>query len=118
VDNGKLIAFCGILCSGCPAYKATQAGDDEALARIAVDWSFDDYHFEADDVRCDGCTFTDRRTARFCLECAVRECALARGVENCAHCDAFPCELLAKPWAMAVDAKTTLEDIRRALKGS
>jgi hypothetical protein len=48
----------------------------------------------------------------------VRQCALERGVENCAHCDDFPCEKLEKPWSISVDAKTTLEEIRQMLKGS
>jgi hypothetical protein len=105
MDNGKIIAFCGILCSDCPAYLATQAADDEAP-------------LTADDLICDGCIYEDKRAAKFCLECDVRQCALERGVENCAHCDDFPCEKLEKPWSISVDAKTTLEEIRQMLKGS
>jgi hypothetical protein len=118
MDNGKIIAFCGILCSDCPAYLATQAADDEALAKQAAEWSSDEYPLTADDLICDGCIYEDKRAAKFCLECDVRQCALERGVENCAHCDDFPCEKLEKPWSISVDAKTTLEEIRQMLKGS
>jgi hypothetical protein len=114
----RIIAFCGILCSDCPAFKATLAGDEEALAKQAAEWSSDEYPLEADDLLCDGCIYEDKRTAKFCLDCDVRQCALERGVENCAHCDDFPCEKLEKPWALCVDAKTTLEEIRQMLKGS
>ncbi len=116
--NDKLMAFCGILCSECPAFKATQADDEELLAKTAVEWSSDDHTLEADDLLCDGCIYEDKRASKFCLECTVRECALERGVENCGHCDEFPCAELEKPWSMSVDAKTTLEEIRRMLKGS
>ena len=116
--NDKLMAFCGILCSECPAFKATLAGDEEALAKTAEEWSSDEYTLTADDLLCDGCIYEDKRTAKFCLECTVRQCALERGVENCAHCDDFPCDKLEKPWEMCVDAKTTLEEIRQMLKGS
>jgi hypothetical protein len=50
MDNGKIIAFCGILCSDCPAYLATQAADDEALAKQAAEWSSDEYPLTADDL--------------------------------------------------------------------
>jgi len=118
MDNGKIIAFCGIICSDCPAYLATQAGDEEALAKQAAEWSSEEYALTADDLLCDGCIYEDRRAAKFCVECDVRQCALAKGVETCAHCDDFPCDRLEKPWSMSVDAKTTLEEIRRMLKGS
>ena len=118
MDNGEIIAFCGILCSECPAFKATQAGDEEALAKQAEEWSSEDSPLEADDLLCDGCIYTDKRVTKFCLDCDVRHCALEKGVENCAHCDDFPCEKLEKPWSMSVDAKTTLEEIRKMLKGS
>ncbi len=114
----RIIAFCGILCSDCPAFKATLAGDEEALAKQAAEWSSDEYPLEAGDLLCDGCIYEDKRTAKFCLDCDVRRCALERGVENCAHCDDFPCEKLEKPWALCVDAKTTLEELRQMLKGS
>ena len=116
--DDKLIAFCGILCSECPAYKATLAGDGEALAKQATEWSSEEYTLTAGDLLCDGCIYEDKRAAKFCLECDVRQCAREKGLENCAHCDDFPCDRLEKPWAWSVDAKTTLEEIRQKLKGS
>jgi hypothetical protein len=118
MDNGKILAFCGILCSECPAFVATQAGDEEALAKQAAEWSSEEYPLTAGDLVCDGCIYTDKRVTKFCLDCDVRHCALEKGVENCAHCDDFPCGKLEKPWSMSVDARTTLEEIRKMLKGS
>ncbi len=114
----KIIAFCGILCSECPAFLATQADDQEALAKQAAEWSSEEYALTAGDLICDGCIYEDKRAAKFCVECNVRQCAIAKGVETCAHCDDFPCDKLEKPWAWSVDAKTTLEEIRQMLKES
>ncbi|HEY5494736.1 MAG TPA: DUF3795 domain-containing protein [Candidatus Anoxymicrobiaceae bacterium] len=35
----EMISFCGIECTVCPAYIATQADDREALAKVAEEWS-------------------------------------------------------------------------------
>jgi hypothetical protein len=38
-----LIAYCGLTCSHCPAYIATQAGDRAELERVAAMWR-EEYH--------------------------------------------------------------------------
>jgi hypothetical protein len=116
MPNDKLIAFCGIDCAACPAFIATQAGDEEALAKQAAEWSSDEYPLTADDLICDGCIYQDKRVTKFCFDCTIRQCALGRGLENCAHCKDFPCDDLQKPWSMSLDAKTTLEEIRRTIE--
>ena len=53
----KMIAYCGLVCTECPAYIATQADDKEALKRVAAQWSKDfNAPFTAEDCLCDGCT--------------------------------------------------------------
>jgi hypothetical protein len=34
----KMIAYCGLVCTDCPAYVATQANDRDALERVAAQW--------------------------------------------------------------------------------
>ncbi|MBM3297286.1 MAG: DUF3795 domain-containing protein, partial [Candidatus Aminicenantes bacterium] len=34
----KIIAYCGLVCSDCPAYIATQAGDKPALDKVVEQW--------------------------------------------------------------------------------
>ena len=33
----RMVAFCGVICSDCPAYLATQANDRDALDGIRAD---------------------------------------------------------------------------------
>ncbi len=35
----EIIAYCGLSCSACPAYIATQNNDPEGLRQIAEKWS-------------------------------------------------------------------------------
>ena len=36
--NNNMIAFCGLICTDCPAYLATQADDDSARKKVAEQW--------------------------------------------------------------------------------
>ncbi len=111
----KIIAYCGIVCSECPAYIHTQSNDMEALTRLAGEWS---QQFNAPitvaDCICDGC-LGDGRKGGYCGQCPIRACGVERGVVNCAHCPDYGCEKLAGFLANAPEAKATLEAIRLAL---
>jgi len=48
-------------------------------------------------------------------ECKIRACAIERKVQNCAHCDDYPCQEPEKFFAFAPEAKATLERIGRGL---
>lgn len=112
----EMIAYCGIVCTGCPAYVATQNDDQEALKLTAETWSKE---FQSDikpeDIICDGCLPGHTRYCSHCAECEVRACALVRGVLTCAHCDDYGCEKLAGFLQFVPDAKAKLEEIRASL---
>lgn len=116
----KMIAYCGLVCSECPAYIATQSDDMEALGRVAAQWSKEfNATLAAADCICDGCLSDSERLIGHCSECKVRACAIGRGVINCAHCDDYArpggCEKITAFFTFAPDAKTTLEEIRATL---
>ncbi len=114
-----LIAFCGIDCGECQAYKATQANDRDWMERILAEWrvqySSPDMNINA--VICDGCTSSGRHGG-YCPECPIRACAVERNVVNCAHCADYACENLNGFFAMAPQAKEGLEAIRNSLSGA
>jgi len=114
--DDRMIAYCGLICTNCDAYKATQAGDMEALERAAKQAS-EQFGVEttAADSMCDGCLSTTGRQIDYCHECAIRLCAVPRHVETCAHCDEYPCdkiEAFSKPGSAH---RKTLDGIYAAL---
>ena len=110
------VVYCGLVCSECPAYLATQAGDMAALEEVASQWSqaFGE-PITATDILCDGCTSGSTRLCSHCSVCEVRACASGRGVVTCAHCDDYGCQTLTRFLEYAPEAKGTLEEIRAGL---
>lgn len=112
----KMIAYCGLICSECEAYKATQKDDMAALARVAKKWSEEfGGTLTAKDCICDGCIGSGRQIGH-CSECQIRACAAAMDIPNCAHCIDFEtCPKLDGFLANVPDARATLEAVRLAL---
>ncbi len=107
------MAYCGIVCTECPAYQGTKTGDDELLERTAKMWS-DAFGEEIspEDIRCDGCKGEEGRKAVFCGVCKVRECNIERGYPNCAPCPDYVCDKLAELLKMIPEVRETLEKLR------
>jgi hypothetical protein len=114
--NDRIIAYCGLVCTECPAYVASQADDREALERVAAQWreQFYEPRITADTVICDGC-LGEGRLSGYCSTCEIRACALERGVVNCAHCADYACEKLESFFPHASEARETLDRIRLEL---
>lgn len=113
----QMIAYCGLVCTECPAFKATQGDNDEERKKVADLWTSEDYPITPNDINCDGCKTTGKRIIKFCNICEVRKCAQANNVETCAHCEGYPCVVLQRRFEMigSVEAKKVLERIRRVL---
>lgn len=112
----KIIAGCGLLCSECPAYVATQAGNEEALAKMAAGAAAKfDREVKPEEVLCDGCWAESDRKCGYIAECEIRACVVERGLANCAHCGEYPCEKLTGFMESAPAVKEILDGIRAAL---
>ena len=112
----QITAMCGMICSQCDAFIATQNDDDAKRTQTAELWS-KQYNVEMkpEDINCDGCLSDSDRHIGHCAVCEIRTCAKARGVENCAHCDDYACEKLEGFFKMVPDAKKHLDGIRSGL---
>jgi hypothetical protein len=114
----RIVAYCGLVCSECEAYVATQASDELAKERIAAKWRTE-YNAPAmtvADVTCDGCVSVSGRLGGYCPACPIRACGVEHGVANCAHCaDYASCEKLSPFLAQVPPAQATLEAIRQGL---
>jgi len=83
-----MMAYCGIDCSACRAYRATIAGDEAGLEEAAE--RFGGGRYPAEDWVCLGCRPADQPfLARYCAACGIRSCAIARGLGSCAGCSDF-----------------------------
>lgn len=114
----KMIAYCGIVCSECDAYIATQTNDDALRAKIASEWS-KTYggQFKIEDINCDGCTSKSSRLIGHCSECSIRACGLLKNVANCGHCNDYACEQLNAFFSQVAAAKETLDQIAKERSG-
>jgi hypothetical protein len=112
----KMIAYCGLVCSGCPTFLATQNNDDVARKKTAAlyaeKFGFD---LKPEDINCDGCKSEQGKLIGYCQACEIRQCCRAKGLENCAHCSDQPCESLIKFHEFSNDAKASFEALRREI---
>lgn len=112
--KARIVAYCGIPCSDCPAYIATRKNDDALRRETAKKWS---EMFKADikpqDINCDGCPTDSERIFNHCRVCEIRKCGREKKVKNCAYCPEYPCQKLSAFLAQVPEAKATLEEIRK-----
>jgi hypothetical protein len=109
-----LIAACGLDCTRCEAYQATQSIDRLALEAVVEKWSRE-YHatgLTVENVQCDGCMTAGRKVTH-CSECEIRLCALQRGFANCSACPDYACDQLAAFFQLVPQAQANLEAIHR-----
>lgn len=83
-----MLAFCGIDCAECPAYRGTVSSDITLLEKAAGEhWAGP---HSASDWACLGCLPADQPfLARDCAACRIRRCAVEKSVQNCAACSDF-----------------------------
>jgi hypothetical protein len=112
----RIVAYCGLICTDCAAYIATQADDRAALEQVAAQWreEYNAPHITVESVICDGCLDGGRKCSH-CSECEIRACGVARGVVNCAHCPDYACDKLEAFFGFVPPARTVLSEIRQSL---
>jgi hypothetical protein len=114
----RIIAYCGLDCTDCQAYTATQSGDPGMVEQVAAQWrlEFNAPEITAESIVCDGCLGTNgARLGGYCRICELRACGVERGVANCAYCHEYACEKLESWFANAPQARATLDEIRSRL---
>ena len=86
----EMIAYCGLLCDQCGAYKATVANDDALRKKTAEEWSkMFNATINPADVNCLGCK-SDVLFSH-CNVCEIRSCAGEKKVNDCGKCESFAC---------------------------
>jgi hypothetical protein len=109
----EIVAYCGLVCTECPAYVATQKNDNQARAKVAEEWSKQFQHnFKAEDINCNGCLATGEVQFGYCSMCDIRKCGSDRELLNCAYCIEYPCDKLNNFLDTVTEAKAKLEAIK------
>ena len=104
-----MIAYCGIDCAKCQAYRATKSGDAKQVEQVAKVWS---KKFKAlikpEHIICDGCKVDERKSYHCQNLCDIRKCCFKNGFSSCAECKHFTCEELEFVLATNPDAARNL----------
>ena len=112
----KIIAYCGSVCTECPAFIATRDDDDIRRQETAELWS---KQYNADvkpeDINCEGCTPEGGMKFNYTNVCEIRRCGQANEVKNCAHCDNYVCGKLGDFFKVAPENKDALDEIRKGM---
>jgi len=111
----ELFAYCGLNCTECDAFIATQTNDYERKKKIAERWTEGlNVEFKPEDIECRGCM--SGKISGWCTRiCKIRPCAEARKVRTCAHCSDYPCDKLKEFLSNEPKATRNLEQIRKTL---
>lgn len=98
----KMIAYCGLICTDCSAYRSTQNNDSKAKEVEIVKWQemFNraniDIKVDADFITCDGCLSSEGQLCGHCAACDIRTCCIEKSVNNCGYCKEYPCKKIVK----------------------
>ena len=77
----RMIAYCGLVCSDCPTFVATQNDDDAARAQTAAFYSEKfGFDLKPEEINCDGCKSDAGKLIGYCRSCDIRRCCLAEKV--------------------------------------
>ena len=86
-DMKKKIAYCGLDCEKCDAYIATKNNDHSLRIKTARLWSeLNQTPILPEHINCEGCRADGVKTYYCSTLCAIRCCALEKGVDTCGDC--------------------------------
>ncbi len=112
----QMIAYCGLVCSSCPTFLATQNDDDVARAQTAAFYAEKfGLNLKPEEINCDGCKSEGGKLIGYCQECNIRRCCREKSLENCAVCSEQPCEDLAQFHKFSPEAKHCFDALRKEL---
>lgn len=109
------IGYCGLDCEACDAHLATIHNDQALREKTAKLWSeLNQAPILPEHINCLGCREDGIKTV-FCEHlCAIRQCALQKGVTTCGGCPELEsCRTVGAVIQNSPDAKKNLEEVMR-----
>jgi len=108
-----MIAYCGIDCSKCEAYLATQENNDTKRKEVAEKWSVQyNTAIRPEQINCNGCKSDGAKFFFADTMCEIRKCNIERANANCAKCSEYKCEKLEQFIELAPPVGKALEALR------
>jgi len=90
-----IIAPCGYRCNLCLAYRGNNKGSDEQIRFSDGLRIYYDSYLPIEKCYCDGCLAENNGDIqKIDPDCKIRACVIEKGLENCAYCKEYPCEML------------------------
>jgi len=113
----KMVTYCGLVCTDCEAYKATQNNDDKLRKEVAEKWSKEYHHeFRPEDIICDGCLPDTVKVIGHLDICPIRKCGMTKGVKNCGWCPDYSCNNTEEFFKMVPDCRKTLDAVKKSIR--
>ncbi len=115
------LAYCGLLCSGCPIQWISRQSDEQKRQRMRTEIAriYNEQfgiHLSSEEITvCDGCKAEDGARFKLSKDCPIRICARQKKYDSCAQCDAYPCTDLNEVFQSDPSAKTRLDVLRAAI---
>lgn len=93
----NIIGRCGYRCDLCLAYKRNSKSQNDRQRFKDGLFRVYKYTMALKKCYCEGCLANDdENPVLLDAKCKVRSCVIKKGLENCAYCEEYPCEKLAK----------------------
>lgn len=95
MGTDKMISYCGIDCSKCESYLATQNDSDMERKKIAEQCRIE-FHVDLkpEEINCNGCKSDGVKCAFAETLCEIRKCNMEKSQPYCAVCSEYKCEKL------------------------
>jgi hypothetical protein len=84
-----LLGACGLYCGACNHYRASFTEGKHLLDEAAAQGR------NLEGFTCGGCRSDKLYMHKGCIECNIRSCVEAKGLEHCGECEKLPCDKLA-----------------------
>lgn len=109
-----IISCCGMMCSECPVYMATQKDDETMKRYLAHEYSMGGQVFYPKDIVCHGCHTVSGDHNKFCKGCEIRQCCKDKKIKLCAECKSYPCEKVLAYVPEGTEHRNRLDEMHKA----
>jgi hypothetical protein len=107
-----MIGYCGLDCEKCDAYLATIHDDQALREKTAKLWAkLNNAPILPEHINCEGCRVDGAKTVYCESLCAIRQCALKKGMATCGGCQELDqCQAVGMVLSENPEALTNLRD--------